>query len=290
MVREGLAALHEFLTIADALMRGTAALTEASESPRLDAELLLARAIDVRRSYLIAHPEDTLDPSAQSRYFDTIEKRRHGMPMAYITGEKEFWSLNLMVSRDTLVPRPDTELLVEQALGQISRRDPVRVLDLGTGSGAIALALARERPLAEVTATDSSEAALAVARLNARQLGIANVVFACGDWTAPVRGQRFDVIVCNPPYVSAGDPALEELSYEPRAALVSGNDGLDDIRRIVTEALGVIEPGGSLMIEHGAGQAADVAGLFESAGWTSARTVRDLAGLERVTTATAAES
>jgi release factor glutamine methyltransferase len=274
--------LNEFVTIAEALRTASAALEPVSDSPRLDAELLLARAIDVPRSYLIAHPEDTLDSASSDRFHAAVAKRGSGMPIAYITGEKEFWSMTLMVSPATLVPRPDTEVLVEQALGYIPRRAAYRVLDLGTGSGAIALAIARERPLCDVVATDISADAVAIARENARQLDLANVSFLTGDWIEPVRDQRFDVVVSNPPYVRADDPALEALAHEPCGALVSGDDGLDDIRRIAADALAIIGPGGCLLIEHGADQGRDVAAILEDAGWHEVRVIRDLGGRDRV--------
>ncbi len=270
-------------SIAKAIALGVEQLDTVSDSPRLDAELLLMRAIDVARSYLIAHPEDQLDPAAWQRFTEALEQRRQGKPMAYITGEKEFWSMPLMVSPATLVPRPDTEVLVEQALGFISRREPTRVLDLGTGSGAIALAIARDRPLAEVVATDLSIDALAIARENARQFDIDNVSFVAGNWLEPVGDKEFDVIVSNPPYVREDDPALDRLRFEPQDALISGPDGLDDIRRIAADALGVAAAGGWLLVEHGADQGESVADLFTAAGWQDVRTVKDLAGLDRVT-------
>ncbi|MEQ9561280.1 MAG: peptide chain release factor N(5)-glutamine methyltransferase, partial [Woeseiaceae bacterium] len=207
MVLEGQRALNEFVEIATALRNAVTSLEPLSDSPRLDAELLLARALDVPRSYLIAHPEDALDPAASERFTQLVERRAAGEPMAYISGSKEFWSMELMVSPDTLVPRPETELLVERALMLIGRRASQRILDLGTGSGAIALAIARERPLCEIVATDISEAALAIARQNARHLDLANVEFATGNWIEPVAGQQIDIVVSNPPYVRSSDPA-----------------------------------------------------------------------------------
>lgn len=283
MLRQGPAALNEFLSIAELLADASQRLEAISDSPRLDAELLLARAIDTPRSYLIAHPEDEPDDDAVRRFSDAIDMRASGQPLAYITGEKEFWSLDLKVTPATLVPRPETELLVEYAIGFVSRREPMRVLDLGTGSGAIALAIARERPLSDVVATDTSEEALDVARHNARAHDIPNVTFAAGDWLDAVAGEAFDVIVSNPPYVRADDPALDALHAEPRGALVAGNDGLDDIRRIVTDARRACLPGGVLLVEHGADQGDAVARLFVEAGWRDVRGVRDLAGLSRVT-------
>lgn len=287
MVREGWTPLNEFETIADAVSQATNALSPVSDSPRLDAELLLARAIDVPRSYLIAHPEDSLDPAAQARFRAAVAGRESGLPMAYVTGEKEFWSMRLMVTPATLVPRPETELLVEHAIGRVSRRSACSVLDLGTGSGAIALAVAKERPLADVVATDISDEALAVARENARQHDLANVSFLAGDWTDPVGDRRFDVVVSNPPYVREGDPALADLGHEPRQALVSGEDGLDAVRRIAAEARSITKAGGSLLIEHGAAQADAVAAILDAEGWLDLQSIRDLAGLPRLCAARA---
>jgi len=285
MVLEGQVALNEFIDIASALNQGTEKLQTASETPRLDAELILARALDVPRSYLFAHPEDMLDPAASARFFDVTARRAAGEPMAYITGEKEFWSMTLMVTPDTLVPRPETELLVERALMLLGRRATLRVLDLGTGSGAIALAIARERPLCEVVATDVSDAALAVARQNARQLDLGNITFACGDWIEPVADQRFDLIVSNPPYVRASDPALAGLAHEPASALVAGEDGLDDIRRIAASAGSVLAEGGHLLLEHGSDQQDAVAEVLREHQWVDIECIRDLAGQPRVSIA-----
>lgn len=274
--------------IDDALALARQRLGEISESPRLDAELLLAQALDVPRSYLFAHPEDTLDVRSAERFFTAIGRREQGEPLAYIHGEKEFWSLALMVSPDTLVPRPETETLVQAALALIPRNQPCAILDLGTGSGAIALALASERPQALLTATDLSEPALAIARENARQLGLSNIAFAAGDWVEPVAGQRFDLIVSNPPYVRAADPALHALRYEPLSALASGDDGLRAIRRLAGECLAITRPGTALLLEHGADQEDAVAAILRAAGWQNIRCMRDLAGWPRVTAATAA--
>jgi release factor glutamine methyltransferase len=285
MVLEGLLALNEFIDIGAALASGTERLAAASESPRLDAEMLLARALDVPRSYLFAHPEDTLDPAACERFFGVVDRRASGEPMAYITGEKEFWSLNLMVSPATLVPRTETELLVERAIMLTGRKATLRILDLGTGCGAIALAIARERPLCDVVATDISEAALAIARQNARQLDIANVEFVAGNRIEPVADQRFDIIVCNPPYIRGDDPALAGLRHEPVTALVAGADGLDDIRAIAATAGNVLVDGGRLLLEHGSDQQQDVTALLAHHGWTDIECIKDYGGRPRVTTA-----
>lgn len=282
MVREGRVALNDYLTIADALSGAVRRLDGSSESPRLDAELLLARAIDVPRSYVIAHADDELDDGARARFDADIERRAAGMPMAYIVGMREFWSMELMVSPAVLVPRPDTELLVELAIGYTPRRGTCRILDLGTGSGAVALAIARERPLADVVATDSSADAIAVAAENARQNDIGNVEFRIGDWCKAVKGERFDIVVSNPPYVRDNDPALAKLRFEPRTALAAGADGLDDIRRLAVDCRDIIIDDGVLLLEHGADQADAVAELLGGAGWQDVQTRNDLAGRPRV--------
>lgn len=267
--------------IADATTR----LTAVSESARLEAELLVARAIDMPRSYLFAHPDDTLDDAARQRLEASIERRLAGEPMAYIMGSKEFWSLELMVSPATLVPRPETELVVDVALREIPRRAGWRVLDLGTGCGAIGIAIAHDRLLCQVTAVDVSPEALAVARVNARQLAISNIEFLEGDWTEPVAGQKFRVVVSNPPYVALHDTALEALHAEPAIALVAGEDGLESIDRIARDCTMIIEQDGLLVLEHGAEQRDQVAQILLAYGWASIRCYDDYAGHPRVTSA-----
>ena len=269
-----------------ALRAAVSRIAGCSDSPRLDAELLLMQALNVQRSYLIAHPEDTLDRAAELRFDSLVDRRSRGEPIAYISGQKEFWTLNLMVSPATLVPRPETELLVQLALNNIERDRAVDVLDLGTGSGAVALAIASERPLARVTATDISEAALNIARENARQADLANVTFAAGSWTEPVRDGKFAIIVSNPPYVRADDPALALLEHEPLSALASGADGLDAIRILARDCADLLVPNGILLLEHGSDQASEVAGILQPQGWHNPQCHSDLAGLPRVTVAT----
>lgn len=277
--------MNEFVRIDAALTAAVERLRDVSDSPRLDAELLLARALDVRRSYLFAHPDDALDPAAVERFEHALANRQDGIPLAYITGEKEFWSMSLMVSPDTLVPRPETEVLVEQALMRIPEADSCRILDLGTGSGAIGLAIAKERPNCDVVATDSCEPALAIARENARQLDLPNIEFRHGDWAAPVAGEVFDIVLSNPPYVPDNDPALATLQREPRNALAAGADGLDAIRQISASAPGITAAGGCILLEHGDGQKAMVQQILTGDGWRDIRTVNDLAGKPRVTIA-----
>ena len=273
-------------TIRETLVDASQRLDHCSDSPRLDAELLLARALDVPRSYLVAHPEDRPDGDAGLRFETAIAERERGVPLAYIVGEKEFWSLTFHVTPDTLVPRPDTELLVEKALALIPRESPCRVLDLGTGSGAVALSIAQERRHSSVVATDNSSAALAVAQRNVNRHGLANVELLEGDWTDPVSGRLFDVIVSNPPYVCAGDPVLLSLAQEPASALVSGDDGLDAIRELAGQCGAILDAGGRLMIEHGSDQQEAVADTLRDFGWEGIECYRDLAGLPRVTAAT----
>ena len=266
-----------------AIAIATDRLRDVSESPRLDAEILLGRTINMPRSYLFAHPEDELDELTLERFEDVLGRRAAGMPMAYIIGIKEFWSHEFAVSPAVLVPRPETETLVKLALGEIPPDAEREVLDLGTGSGAIAVSVACERPLCHVTAVDSCEEALTVAGENARALAPGNVTCRLGNWTEPVRGQRFDLIVSNPPYVRRDDEHLPKLRYEPQAALVAGEDGLDAIRVLAADCGDLLVDGGLLLIEHGADQAAAVADLLGEHGWTDVTCHRDLAGLPRVT-------
>lgn len=260
-------------------------LRPVSDSPRLDAELLLARALDLPRSYLYAHQDDVLDDAAVARFFDAVARRREGRPLAHITGEKEFWSLALAVGPEVLVPRPETERLVELALREIPRRDECDVLDLGTGSGAIAVALASERPACRVVATDLSPEALTVAQHNAARHGLGNIEFVHGDWTGPLGGRSFDIIVSNPPYIREQDAALDRLRFEPVTALTAGRDGLDAIRVLARDCGRLLKPSGTLLLEHGADQELDVARILEAAGWDAIECFTDLAGRPRVTRA-----
>jgi len=254
---------------------------------RIDAELLLAHVLNVSRAWLYAWPEHAPDARQREAFEQQVVARQRGEPVAYLTGHREFWSLDLEVTPAVLIPRPETELLVECALERIPRDRPMRVADLGTGSGAIALAIARERPLARVLATDASDAALDVARRNAARLGIDNATFAQGDWCAALTDGRFDLIASNPPYIASADAHLEtgDLRREPRMALVSGLDGLDAIRRIVADAPAHLAAEGWLLLEHGWDQAARIRALFESHAYADVSSIRDAAGHERVTLA-----
>ncbi|MDE2089103.1 MAG: peptide chain release factor N(5)-glutamine methyltransferase [Gammaproteobacteria bacterium] len=267
------------------------ALTEAErrlaplhDGARLDAELLLAFALDRPRSHIHAHPEQALTPPQRARFDDLIQRRAAGWPVAYLTGRREFWSLDLEVTPDTLIPRPETELLVERTLRHLPPDSEARVADLGTGSGALALAIARERPRARVVASDVSEPALAVARANAARLGINNVAFRAGDWCAALGGERFDVIASNPPYVPRGDPHLTrgDLRFEPLIALAAGPDGLDALRRIAFHARRHLIPDGWLLLEHGYNQETGVRQLLMRYGYRDVTDHRDAAGHGRV--------
>lgn len=257
----------------------------AARIDRIDAELLLLHVLGKPRSWLFGHDTDALDMGDVAAFEALVARREAGEPVAYLTGRRGFWTLELAVTPATLIPRPETELLVERALERLPRDAAARIADLGTGSGAIALALAKERPRARVIATDASEAALIVACANAAENGIDNTEFRHGSWFAPLAGERFDLIASNPPYIEADDPHLGQgdLRFEPMSALASGGDGLDDLRVIVGEAPSHLVDGGWLLVEHGWNQGAAVRALFADAGFIDIETARDLEGRERVT-------
>ncbi len=271
------------VTLRELLAHAARRLIEISASPRLDAEVLLAAALDRPRGYLHAWPERTPAPEQAACFAVWLERRSAGEPVAYLLGQREFWSLDLEVTPDTLIPRPETELLVELALARLPMDRPVTVADLGTGSGAIALALAVERPMARIVATDQSPAALVVAQRNTQRLGIGNVEFREGDWCAPLGDERFDLIAANPPYVAAADPRWRqgELRFEPPAALVAGGDGLAALRAIVAQASEYLKPGGWLLLEHGYDQGEAVLALLRERGFDAVSDHRDTAGLSR---------
>lgn len=254
---------------------------------RHEAELLLLHVLDRPRSWLFAHATDPLAANDQAAFEALLARRVAGEPVAYLTGRRGFWTLDLEVDPATLIPRPETELLVELALERLPPDQALQLADLGTGSGAIALALASERPRAQVLATDASPGALAVAARNAARHELDNVRFAEGghDWYAPLQGVRFDLIASNPPYIASNDPHLEQgdLRFEPSTALASGMDGLDDIRRIVEGGQAHLRPGGWLLIEHGWDQGAAIRALFEAAGFAEVQTVQDLEQRDRIT-------
>jgi release factor glutamine methyltransferase len=272
--------------VSQLLAEGIARLRRVTDQPRQEAEILLAAALDKPRAWVIAHPEQRiLDCDATDRYEAHVTRRAHGEPVAYILGEKEFWSLALEVTPDVLIPRPETELVVERALAHLPEDAPGRVLDLATGSGAIALAIAHERPRLRVLGTDVSAAAVAVARRNAARLHLSNVEFRTGDWYAPVGDERFTLIVSNPPYVAEDDPRVDRSVriYEPHAAVYAGAEGLGALRTIVAAAGDHLVGGGWLVLEHGDRQGAQVRDLLVDAGFGQVDTRRDLAGLDRCT-------
>ncbi len=250
-----------------------------------EAAILLAHTLGVDRAWLIAHATDPLLAEAAAHFDALVERRAAGEPVAYLVGRRGFHALEFAVSPAVLIPRPETELLVELALARMPVEAELDVVDLGTGSGAIALAIAAARPRARVLATDASVMALAVARANAARLGSPNVAFAQGSWWAPLAGRRFDLVVSNPPYIADDDPHLEagDLRFEPRTALAAGSDGLDDLRVIAAGASAHLAAGGALIVEHGHDQGARVRALFAEAGLGSVATHRDLEGRERVT-------
>ena len=249
-----------------------------------DAALLLAHALGKSRSWLFAHADDALGEAEAARFDVLLARRAAGEPVAYLTGWRGFWTLELAVTPATLVPRPETELLVDLALARLPVDAPVRVADLGTGSGAIALALSKERPRAQVVATDASSAALDVARGNAARNGIGNVAFRLGSWLQPLGEDTFDLIASNPPYIAEGDPHLArgDLRFEPAMALSCGADGLDAIRVIVRDAPACLRRGGWLLLEHGWEQGDAVRALLAAAGFADVATERDLEQRDRV--------
>ena len=271
-------------SIQGALQQAADTLASNSDSPRLEAELLLCYHLGYDRSHLYAHPEELLSRAQLNEYRRLLTRRQGGEPLAYITGFKEFWSLPFLVKKEVLIPRPETELVVELALDCFPAQQTISVADLGTGCGAIACAIAHDRPLWRVIATDRSEPALSIARHNAEVLGLQNIDFICGHWLAPLMEPRFEIIVSNPPYVHERDPHLAqpELGHEPRDALVSQDGGLADIRQIVADAPLCLSDNGVIILEHGFDQAYKVRQILRERGFKDVRSHFDLAGVERV--------
>lgn len=269
--------------IADLLLRSRE-LAGLSETPELDLQLLLCHALKCSSAWLVTWPEWIPNAAQQACFEALLERRIAGEPIAYLLGTQGFWSLDLQVSNATLIPRPETEMLVEMALN-LNLPSRVQALDLGTGSGAIALALASERPEWHFTAVDSQASALAIAEQNRGRYGLQNVEFYCGDWYAPVAAKRFELIVSNPPYIDSLDDHLKrgDVRYEPRSALVSSGAGLDDLRHIVGRAPAFLARSGWLLTEHGFDQAAEVRKLFSQAGFQEIASHCDLNGVERIT-------
>jgi release factor glutamine methyltransferase len=233
------------------------------------------------RSYIYAHPENKLTPEQEQQYNTLLQRYNAGEPMAYILGKKEFWSLELDVNPNVLIPRPETELLVELALEY--EGDDLHIVDLGTGSGAIALAIASERPTWNITATDNNPNALNVAQKNAQKFNLNNIKFIHSNWCDSLPDNTFDIIISNPPYVAADDPYFEPNNYEPKTALIAANNGLHDIKKIIIQSKTKLKPNGILMLEHGFQQGKMVRQLLRDCGYDNVATYNDLAGLERVT-------
>mgnify|MGYP001103000789 FL=1 len=274
-------------TVSDALHTATAMLSRVSSSPRLDAELLLEHVTGLPRVQFHTYPERELPPQAGWSFQQLVKRRMKGEPIAYIRGQQEFWSLLFEVSPAVLIPRPETELVVERALAHLNPDNEYQVLDLGTGSGAIALAIANERPKARVTAVDESQDALMIASRNAARLQIPHVRFLQGHWYSALKEEptRFHAIVSNPPYIAVDDPDLDPFvrRYEPKEALIAGPSGYEALKTIVAGAAQHLLPGGWLVLEHGWKQSAYVRDLLVRAGFTHVRSHTDLAGHERVT-------
>lgn len=253
--------------------------------PRLEAELLLAWVLNKPRSYLYAHPEQTLTPDQQAYLQTLVKRRQQGEPIAYICQQKEFWSLPLWITPATLIPRPETEHLVEWVLATLPADLPLTIADLGTGSGAIALALAKERKTWQIVATDQSAAALQVAKINADNLGITHVAFYLGNWCQALPQQKYAAIVSNPPYIAAEDMHLNQgdLRFEPKSALVAEEEGLKDLKTIIHQAIDYLHPSGWLALEHGYAQGNAVRDLLYQMNFLQIKTYPDFAGQDRFT-------
>lgn len=274
------------LTIKQCLDQAQQKLPNSQDTPsKLEAEILLAFVLEKPRSFLYTWPEQTVEAAQLARFNELVERRSLGEPIAYITGTREFWGLSLKVTPDTLIPRPETERLVEIALSHIPVNEPWHVADLGTGSGAIALAIASERRNVNVDASDISESAISVARENASKLALKNVHFHVGRWFAAFNSPQFNIIISNPPYVADQDPHLTQgdLRFEPMHALSSGVDGLNDIREIIKTAKEHLLIGGWLLLEHGYDQGNAVIDLFEQSGYSEVQCFQDYGDRERAT-------
>lgn len=271
------------LSIQQALKYVVDSLQRQTDTARLDAELLISYSTQSTRTYLYAHPETLLTPSQTELLQEILMRRLQGEPIAYILGYQEFWSIELEVTPDTLIPRPETEHLVEWCLENLPAQAPLRIADLGTGSGAIAIALASERPAWHIDATDTSLPALLVAQRNAARYELRNIDFYHGDWYHALPDHQYGVIVSNPPYISENDPHLAALQYEPINALRAQQQGLSEIAKIVEQAHDHLISGGMLILEHGFDQASKVASLLKHYGFDPIQTYLDLAGHERFT-------
>ncbi len=273
------------MNTAQALQYARTQLATCSASAALDAEVLLAYVLQVARSHLFAHPEQNLTPLQQQNFMDLLAQRHQQKPLAYLVGEREFWSLDLMVNEHVLIPRPETELLVELTLVKLATIKHAKIVDLGTGSGAVAIALAHERADWKIIAVDNNEQALAITQANVKRYHLENVAVLKSDWCQGLPNKDYLAIVGNPPYIADNDPRLQntEIRYEPRYAQIAGDDGLAAIRIIVDQAWGRLQDQGWLLLEHGYQQGNKVRALYQQAGFSMVTTQQDLAGLDRVT-------
>lgn len=271
------------MNIANALKQGRKKLSN-SDSAKLDTEVLLCSALQCERSKLYSHPEQKLSNNETDSFNKLISLRQQGHPVAHLTQKKEFWSLELKVSPDTLIPRPETEILVETTLDLIPKGSSYSILELGTGSGAISLAIAKERPLANITSTDQSKIALSIARANAKSHHIKNITFEHANWFDIKNISTYDLIVSNPPYININDPHLKQgdVRFEPVSALIAGEDGLDDLRIIINNAKQYLNTNGWLILEHGYQQGEAVRGLLKNNNFGSISTLKDYSELDRV--------
>lgn len=272
------------INIRQALDKATQLLIDKRNETRIEAEILLAFILKKNRAYLFAYPEELLSDEQQENYFNLVKQRLQGIPIAYITQTREFWSLALKVSPDTLIPRHETELLVELVLELVPNQPHLSVLDLGTGSGAIALAIAKERPTWHVDASDYCLKALTIARENAKNHGLSNIHFYHSDWFSAIPQKQYDLIVSNPPYIDENDPHLTEgdVRFEPQTALVSQDKGLSDLRHLMTLAPHYLAPKGLLLFEHGYDQKYSVRAILNELGYEDVRCWQDILGHDRV--------
>jgi release factor glutamine methyltransferase len=272
-------------SIKSVLAEAAAALAAVSDSALLDAEVLLCLVLNKQRSYLRAWPDQQLQPEHLAAFKALLEQRQKGMPVAYITGNREFWSRDFLVTPDVLIPRPDTELLIELSLNLIPANEPTKIIDLGTGSGIIAITLAAERPHAQISATDFSLAALRIAQLNADKHHISNIRLYHSDWFTDIPDTKFNLIISNPPYIAEDDGHLQQgdVRFEPQTALCAEDQGLRDIKTIADAARNYLEPCGHLLIEHGYNQQQQVQALFKNLHYDKVQTYADLSGQPRVT-------
>lgn len=275
------------MNIQQALQQANQDLSKSSPSAMLDAQVLLSFVLRCNSAHLAAWPEKELSEEQQSHYLQLIQKRQQGSPVAHLTGQREFWSLNFSVNDSTLIPRPETETLIEYILAEFNHRETLKLLDMGTGTGAIAIAIAKEKPGWEIVASDVSAEALKLARQNSEQHQTANITFIQSDWFENISADDFDIIVSNPPYIASDDPHLQQgdVRFEPLSALTSGPEGMDDIEQLCSHAADYLNNNGWLIIEHGYNQAQQVADCFAKNGFTMIGQQQDLSGHTRMTAA-----